>query len=71
MKLSCWRKLNKISVVECAKLLGCHRFTIWKFENRGVMPSTAMLEKIADLTGGKVLPNDFFVWLPDKAKRAA
>lgn len=43
-----------------ALLAGCDRTTIYRLREKGQRPSPALMEKIAEVTGGQVQPNDFY-----------
>jgi transcriptional regulator with XRE-family HTH domain len=40
--------------------VGCDRTTIYRIRRKGQRPSPALMEKIAEETGGLVQPNDFY-----------
>ena len=43
-----------------ALLAGCDRTTVYRIREKGQRPSPALMEKIAEVTGGLVQPNDFY-----------
>lgn len=60
MKLVTWRKSNGLSQPQLAERLGLKsRVSVARYE-RGRIPEKNVLERIIELTGGRVTANDWF-----------
>lgn len=68
-KLGTWMSDNGKRDEDLAPLLGRDRSVVSRLRRGELRPTHELMEKIAEVTGGKVLPNDWFDTLP--AKRVA
>ena len=61
MKLAAWRKTQGMTQIQLAKALDCSQSYVSQIEraNDPLMPGRPMLERIYELTSGRVEPNDF------------
>lgn len=59
MQLAAYLKQHGIDDEAFAALIGRDRSTVWRLRN-GSKPSPSLMETIAEVTKGTVLPNDFF-----------
>lgn len=60
MKLSAWRKYNRMTQQELAAKLGCAQGTISQIESGVRLASPKLVLAIRNLTGDEVQPNDLF-----------
>ena len=67
MKLKDYLSQNDISVETFAESIGVTRFAIYKWTAGVRVPRREVIEKIADVTGGSVTPNDFFAEQPSSS----
>lgn len=68
MKLPEWRILEKLTLAEAAGRIGVTAVAFGRYE-RGRVPDPARLQKIIEVTGGKVTANDFFA-IPASSPKA-
>lgn len=59
MTLNEWMKKNKISDGEMAEILGLNRVSINRLRRGENPPSWPTMANLAEVTAGKVMPNDF------------
>lgn len=59
-KLKAWRVAQDRSVSALAKEIGCSRVAWYDWEEGRRVPQARFMEKLHDLTGGAVEPNDFY-----------
>ncbi|MGO8242978.1 helix-turn-helix transcriptional regulator [Rhizobium johnstonii] len=57
--LTTWRKSKKLSQAEVAEQLGVSRWMVNRLEVGERTPSMALANRLNELSGGKVTPNDF------------
>lgn len=57
--LTVWRKAENLSQAELAEKLGVSRWMVNRLEVGERTPSMALANRLNDLSGGKVTPNDF------------
>ncbi len=60
MKLSAYRKHEKLTVADLGRQLGVAHSTVIRWESGEIFPTAEMLERIITVTNGKVTPNDLF-----------
>jgi transcriptional regulator with XRE-family HTH domain len=60
MKLADWMAANDITDDRLAAQLDIDRSTASRFRRGKLLPSSAIIAKIAELTSGAVQPNSFF-----------
>ena len=60
MKLIKWRTEQGLTQIELARRLGVSGPTISSWEVGGKKPGARTMQRISALTGGAVLPNDFY-----------
>lgn len=60
MQLRRYLKANDISVSAFAAAIGVGDAAVYKYLSGERYPSRRRLERIAQVTGGQVLPNDFY-----------
>jgi transcriptional regulator with XRE-family HTH domain len=60
MKLKDYMAENELRDEEFAVLIGRDRSFVNRLRNNNAKPSPSLMETIAEKTGGKVQPNDFF-----------
>jgi hypothetical protein len=63
MKLNKYMKIHALDNAQMAEKLACSPFAVRKWRYGGRMPRPDQMVRIADVTGGAVMPNDFY--LPD------
>lgn len=68
-KLTVWRKGELMTIEELAKRLDVSGATASRICNGHQMPGHELMLRIAMVTGGAVLPNDFFDGLPEYKER--
>lgn len=59
-RLAQWRRWRRLSVAECAAAFGCSRVAWYDWEKGVKVPSPAYMAKLRRMTGGAVVPNDFY-----------
>lgn len=59
-RLAQWRRWRRLSVAECAAAFGCSRVAWYAWEKGVKVPSPAYMAKLRRMTGGAVVPNDFY-----------
>ncbi len=69
MQFSAWMSDNGKSDDDVAGLIGRDRSIVSRLRRNQLRPTHELMEKIAEVTDGKVLPNDWFPDLP--AEQAA
>lgn len=70
MKLSAYLQDHEISPAEFAAKIGAEsRMTVTRYAKGDRIPTREMMEKIFEVTGGAVRPDDFYD-LPDSADAA-
>lgn len=67
MTLSEYMRRNKISDLKFAKRVGKNRATVHRWRHHKLHPSWRSMQKIEEITDGKVKPNDW-IWPPPKPK---
>jgi transcriptional regulator with XRE-family HTH domain len=60
MTLAAWMRNQGIADEDLAATLGIDRSTVSRLRRGRKIPSTRLMEKIAQATDGAVTPNDFF-----------
>jgi transcriptional regulator with XRE-family HTH domain len=70
MKFRAWMRMADITQGELAPKIGLSQAMLSRIYN-GYVPSPAVMQRIAVITKGAVLPNDFFDDLPVSRKNKA
>jgi len=70
MQLVEWRQRRGMTKVELAELIGVSVMQLYRYEKGRCRPSPEVMRRIAHVTGGAVLPNDFYD-LPDGHEQRA
>ena len=60
MKLADWMTANQVSDESLGASLGIDRSTASRIRRERLLPSSALIARIVELTGGEVQPNTFF-----------
>lgn len=60
MNIQTYMDKKKLGDGEMAELLSVNKTTVWRIRTGDTTPSPRLLERIFDVTGGKVSANDFF-----------
>jgi len=60
MDIQTYMTKKKLRDGDMAELLECNKTTVWRIRTGDTYPSPDLLEKIFEVTGGKVTANDFF-----------
>lgn len=60
MDIQTYMTKKKLRDGDMAELLDCNKTTVWRIRTGDTYPSPDLLEKIFEVTGGKVTANDFF-----------
>jgi transcriptional regulator with XRE-family HTH domain len=58
MNIAAYREANSLTQADLAATLGVTQSTVARWE-AGSMPARDMLARIAEITGGQVMPNDW------------
>lgn len=64
MHLKDWMSENGKSDSDVALLVGRDRSIVSRLRRDELRPTAELMEKVAEITGGAVLPNDWFDGLP-------
>lgn len=60
MTLKEWIDSSGKSIEDVANALGCSKMDIYRYCAGEVIPRPDRMQKIVELTGGEVTPNDFY-----------
>ncbi len=71
MDLRSYREKHGLTASEMGRRLGVAHTTIARMENRELIPTGALLIRIAEATEGEVTPNDVLLGAAPQAKDAA
>lgn len=71
MDLRSYREKHGLTASEMGRRLGVAHTTIARMESRELIPTGALLIRIAEATEGKVTPNDVLLGVAPQAKDAA
>lgn len=55
-----YRKKHELSSREAGRLFGCAGSTIDRLEQENRAPSPDLMQRMIDVSGGELLPNDFY-----------
>ena len=61
MTLDEWKKRSNLSDTEIAAAIGVSRLSVFRYRQGEMMPRKKVMLKIVEMTGGKVLPSDFYL----------
>lgn len=64
MRLDQYLEANKMTVAALAAQIGTSAVTVHRYISRNRIPHPEIMARIAEVTGGLVMPNDFFPNLP-------
>lgn len=67
MQITDWLTKNDISDADFAAQIGVTRQALWRYKSGDRIPRRGILTKIQEVTGGQVLPADFFAPQPETA----
>jgi transcriptional regulator with XRE-family HTH domain len=60
MTLKEYRALHKLTVLAFSRQLGVRHSTVLRWEDGSVKPSTKLIARIREITGGAIMPNDLY-----------